>query len=81
MRESRLDVQGIDQQQGELILLQSPDLIPIDAGALHGGVQPAGLSQSASANSSSLIVPKLRTSFVAWPLGPGRIRQATTVRL
>jgi hypothetical protein len=38
-------------------------------------------NQPTSRKSSSVIVPKLRTSFVGAPVGPGMTRQATTVRL
>jgi hypothetical protein len=44
-------------------------------------VTPLVARQSASWISSSVIVPKLRTSFTGWPLDPGMTRHATTVRL
>jgi hypothetical protein len=41
----RLDVLGVGQQQGEAVLQQIPQRLPVDAGALHGHMGHAALRQ------------------------------------
>ena len=78
-----LDVAGIDQEQGELLLQQVPDRLPIDAGALHGDVghlvrgQPVRQRQDVRRSWSR----RPESSCCGVPSGPVITTQATTSRL